>query len=50
MQQVLIHQNLLKKVDLTHSSDVDKLDIDNLKDVPNNLSNLESKVDNKQIR
>ena len=36
-----------KKVDLTHSSDVDKLDIDKLKDVPNNLSNLESKVDNK---
>ena len=29
MQQVLIHQNLLKKVDLTSlKSEVDKLDID----------------------
>ena len=26
-------------------SGIDKLDIDNLKNVPNNLSNLESKVD-----
>ena len=46
MQQVLIHQNLLKKVDLANlKSDEDKLDIDKLKDVPTNLSNLKSKVD-----
>ena len=42
MQQVLIHQ----KVDLaTLKSDVDKLDIDKLKDVPNNVSNMKSEVD-----
>ena len=35
-----------KKVDLNNSeSDVDKLDIDKLKNVPTNSSNLESKVD-----
>ena len=34
-----------KKTDLTYSkSDVDKLDIDKLKNVPTNLSNLKSKV------
>ena len=36
-----------KKVDLTNlKSDVDKLDIDKLKSVPNNLGNLKNKVDN----
>ena len=45
MQQVLIHQNLLKKVDVANlKSDVNKLDTDKFKNVPNNLSNLESKV------
>ena len=35
-----------KKADLTNlKSDVDKLDIDELKNAPTNLSNLESKVD-----
>ena len=34
------------KTDLANlKPDVDKLDIDKLKDVPNNLSNLKSKVD-----
>ena len=43
MQQMLIHQNL---VDLASvRSNVDKLDIDKLKNVPTNLSNLKSKVD-----
>ena len=42
MQQVMIHQN----VNLARlKSNVDKLDIDQLKNVPTNLSNLESKVD-----
>ena len=46
MQQMLIHQNLLKKVNLANlKSIVDKLDIDKLKNVPTNLSNLKSKVD-----
>ena len=46
MQQVLIHRILLKKTDLPNlKSDLDKLDIDNLKYLPSNLSNLESKVD-----
>ena len=45
MQQVLIHQNLIKKVDLVYlKSNVDKLDIDKLQNVPTNLSNLQSKV------
>ena len=36
-----------KKTDLAHSkSDVDKLDIDILKNIPTNLSNLKSKVGN----
>ena len=35
-----------KKVDLAHSkSNVDKLDVDKLKNVPTNLSNLKSKLD-----
>ena len=37
---------LAKKVDLANlKSNVDKLDIDKLKNVPTNLSNLKSKVD-----
>ena len=36
---MLIHQNLRKKVDLANLKyDVDKLDIDKLKNVPTNLS------------
>ena len=43
---MLIHQNLLKKVDLASlKSNADKLDIDKLKNVPTNLNNLKSKVD-----
>ena len=35
-----------KKTDLAHlKCDVDKLDIDKLKHIPSNLSNLKSKVD-----
>ena len=38
--------SLAKKVDLANlKSNVDKLDIDKLKNVPTNLSNLKSKVD-----
>ena len=44
--QVLIHQNLLKKFHLVIlKSNVDKLDIDKLKNVPTNLRNFKSKVD-----
>ena len=43
---MLIHQNLLKNVDLANlKSNVDKLDIDKLKNVPTNLTNLKNKVD-----
>ena len=43
---MLIHQNLLKKVDLANlKSNVDKLDIDKLKNVLTNSNNLKSKVD-----
>ena len=46
MQQVLIHQNLLKKVNLASlKSEVDKLDIDKLEKVPTGLNSLKSKVD-----
>ena len=47
MQQVIIHKKIAKKkVDLAKlKSNVDKLDIDKLKNVPSNLSNLKSKVD-----
>ena len=49
MQQVLIHQILPKKEkknDLANlKSDLDKLDIDKLKDVPINLRNLKSILD-----
>ena len=42
----MIHQNLPKKIDLANlKSDLDKLDIDKLKNVPTNLSNLKTKVD-----
>ena len=41
MQQALIDQNLLKRL----KSNVDKVDIDKLKNVQTNLSNLKSKVD-----
>ena len=45
MQQVLIHWILLKKLDLANlKSDIDKLDIDKLKNVPGKLSNLKTKV------
>ena len=41
MEQVVIHQNLLKKVDLANlKSNVDKLEIEKLKNVPTNLTNL----------
>ena len=37
---------LAKKIDLANlKSDVDKLDIDKLKNLPTNLNNMESKVD-----
>ena len=47
MQQELIHNILLKKKnDLANlKSNVGKLDIDKLKNVPTSLSNLKSKVD-----
>ena len=46
MQAMLINQNLLKKVDLASlQSNVVKLDIDKLKNVPTNFKNLKSKVD-----
>ena len=46
MQQVLIHHLLLKKTDLASlKPDVDKLDIDRLKNVTSGLSSLKSKVD-----
>ena len=45
MHQVLIYQNLPKKVDLASlKSNVDKLNIDKLKNVPSNFSNLKNKV------
>ena len=40
-----MHHPSLKKTDLANlKSNVDKLDTDKLKNVPNNLSNLKSKV------
>ena len=42
---VLYTMGFAKKTDLVNlKSDVDKLDIDNLKNVPNNLTTLKSKV------
>ena len=46
---MLIHQNLLKDDLANLKSDIDKLDIDKLKNVPSNLSNLKSKVDKLDI-
>ena len=46
MWQVLIHQILIKKTYLAKlKSDINKLDIDKLKNIPSGLSNLKSKVD-----
>ena len=46
MHQVLIHQNLLKKVDLASlKSEVDKLDTDKFEKVATGLNCLKSKVD-----
>ena len=48
MKLVLIHIILLiqKKIDSANSkSDVDKLDIDIMENLPTNLNNLKSKVD-----
>ena len=43
---MLIHQNLLKRVDVASlKSNVDKSDIDNMKNVPTSLSILITKVD-----
>ena len=42
----MIHQNLPKKIDLANlKSDLDKLDIDKIKNIPTSLSNLKTKVD-----
>ena len=50
MQQVLIHQIWLKKLDLTNlKSNVYKLDIDKLKNVRGGLSIWENKVDKLDI-
>ena len=46
MLQELIHHLLLKRlISLVDLSNVDKLDIDKLKNVPSGLSNLKRKVD-----
>ena len=43
---MLIHQKLQKHLDLVTSKfDVDKLDINKLKNMSSNLSNLKTKVD-----
>ena len=45
-----MHKILLKKTDLANlKSDVNKVDIDKLKNVPSNLINLKSKVDNLDV-
>ena len=50
-QQELIHHSLLGKTDLVNlKSDVDKLDIIILQNVPNNLNNLKSNIDKLDIR
>ena len=50
MRRELIQQILLKKTDLGNlKSYVDKLDIDKLRNVPNNLNNLKSKADKLDI-
>ena len=45
IKQVLIHQNLLKMLIWQSKSNLDKLDIDKLKNVTTNLSDLKSRVD-----
>ena len=45
IKHVLIHQNLLKMLIWQSKSNVDKLDIDKLKNVTTNLSDLKSRVD-----
>ena len=46
MQQGLIHQNMLKNVDLaTLKSEVDKLDVDKLEKVTTGLNSLKHEVD-----
>ena len=50
MQQNLIHQILLKKIDLANfKSNVDKIDIDKSKSIASGLSSLKSKVDKLDI-
>ena len=49
MQQVQINQNLLKNYLANLKSEVDKLDLDELKNVPGNLNSLKSKVDKLDI-
>ena len=50
MQLMLIHWILLKKtVSANLISDVDKLELDQLKNFPSNLSNLKSKVDKSDV-
>ena len=47
---MLKHRIFLKKADLANlKSDLDKLDINILKNIPSNLSNLKSKVDQLDI-
>ena len=49
MQQVQINQNLLKNYLANLKSEVDKLSLDELKNVPGNLNSLKSKVDKLDI-
>ena len=49
MKQVLIHQHLLKFNLASLKSNVDKLDIEKLKNVPINLNNLWSNLDNLDV-
>ena len=50
MQQELIHHLLLKKTDLANlKSDVDKLDVDKMKNLPSGLGSLKSKVDKSKL-
>ena len=51
MQQELMHHFLVKKTDLANlKHDVDKLDADKLKNVTNNFSSLERKVDQLDVK
>ena len=51
MQQELMHHFLVKKTDLANlKPDVDKLDADKLKNVTNNFSSLERKVDQLDVK